>query len=214
MRLAHYRGSLSLTRPQSNLWTQGRGGRWFRYSRQEPSTKLRRYRRSGYAHFEEGAGTTISSQAAHPRRGAAHGGELRQAAGAAAAKRMKLPDIRMPAPPSRLTTRPVWRSLPRRSTQSLGLSSAAISRISWSKSSICACFANRYWSEKLIGLRITAHQFRHAAGALILQRHPGNYELLRTHPRSPQCADHDSVLRGFEGNSSNSDLRQDHQRTS
>lgn len=32
---------------------------------------------------------------------------------------------------------------------------------------------------KLTGLRITPHQFRHAAGALILQSHPGNYELVR-----------------------------------
>jgi integrase len=32
---------------------------------------------------------------------------------------------------------------------------------------------------KRIGLRITAHQFRHAVGALILQKHPGNYELVR-----------------------------------
>jgi hypothetical protein len=32
---------------------------------------------------------------------------------------------------------------------------------------------------KHTGLRITAHQFRHAAAALILQRHPGNYELVR-----------------------------------
>jgi integrase len=29
------------------------------------------------------------------------------------------------------------------------------------------------------GLRITVHQFRHAAGALILQRRPGEYELVR-----------------------------------
>ena len=29
------------------------------------------------------------------------------------------------------------------------------------------------------GLRMTAHQFRHAAGALILQRRPGQYELVR-----------------------------------
>jgi integrase len=33
--------------------------------------------------------------------------------------------------------------------------------------------------ERAIGLRITVHQFRHAAGALLLQRHPGNYELAR-----------------------------------
>jgi hypothetical protein len=59
------------------------GGRWFRYSRQEPSTKLRRYRRSRYAHFEQGAGTTISSQAAHPRRGAARRRQHRQAIDAA-----------------------------------------------------------------------------------------------------------------------------------
>ena len=32
---------------------------------------------------------------------------------------------------------------------------------------------------KRIGLRITAHQFRHAVGALILQKYPGNYELVR-----------------------------------
>jgi integrase len=29
------------------------------------------------------------------------------------------------------------------------------------------------------GLRMTVHQFRHAAGALVLQQHPGNYELVR-----------------------------------
>ena len=29
------------------------------------------------------------------------------------------------------------------------------------------------------GLRMTAHQFRHAAGALILQHRPGEYELVR-----------------------------------
>jgi hypothetical protein len=32
---------------------------------------------------------------------------------------------------------------------------------------------------KATGMRITAHQFRHAAGALILQRRPGEYELVR-----------------------------------
>jgi integrase len=32
---------------------------------------------------------------------------------------------------------------------------------------------------KHTGLRITAHQFRHAAAALILQKHSGNYELVR-----------------------------------
>jgi integrase len=32
---------------------------------------------------------------------------------------------------------------------------------------------------KHTGLRITAHQFRHAAAALILEKHPGNYELVR-----------------------------------
>jgi hypothetical protein len=32
---------------------------------------------------------------------------------------------------------------------------------------------------KAIGLRITVHQFRHAAGAIILQRRPGEYELVR-----------------------------------
>ena len=33
--------------------------------------------------------------------------------------------------------------------------------------------------QKSVGLRITVHQFRHAAGALILKHHPGNYELVR-----------------------------------
>jgi integrase len=33
--------------------------------------------------------------------------------------------------------------------------------------------------EKATGIRITVHQFRHAAGALILKHHPGNYELVR-----------------------------------
>jgi hypothetical protein len=32
---------------------------------------------------------------------------------------------------------------------------------------------------KATGLRITVHQFRHAAGALLLQRRPGEYELVR-----------------------------------
>lgn len=32
---------------------------------------------------------------------------------------------------------------------------------------------------KLTGLRVTAHQFRHAAAAIILQKQPGNYELVR-----------------------------------
>ena len=32
---------------------------------------------------------------------------------------------------------------------------------------------------KLTGLKITSHQFRHAAGAIILQEQPGNYELVR-----------------------------------
>ena len=32
---------------------------------------------------------------------------------------------------------------------------------------------------KATGLRLTVHQFRHAAGAIILQRRPGEYELVR-----------------------------------
>jgi integrase len=32
---------------------------------------------------------------------------------------------------------------------------------------------------KTTGLRMTVHQFRHAAGAIILQRRPGEYELVR-----------------------------------
>ena len=33
--------------------------------------------------------------------------------------------------------------------------------------------------ETATGLRLTAHQFRHAAAALILQHEPGNYEFVR-----------------------------------
>jgi integrase len=33
--------------------------------------------------------------------------------------------------------------------------------------------------EKELGFRITAHQFRHAAAAVILKAQPGNYELVR-----------------------------------
>jgi len=33
--------------------------------------------------------------------------------------------------------------------------------------------------EKATGLRVRAHQFRHAAAALIFRREPGNYELVR-----------------------------------
>jgi integrase len=32
---------------------------------------------------------------------------------------------------------------------------------------------------KATGLRLTVHQFRHAAGALILRTYPGNYEMVR-----------------------------------
>jgi integrase len=37
--------------------------------------------------------------------------------------------------------------------------------------------ADRIW--KHTGVRTTVHQFRHAAGALILKRRPGDYELVR-----------------------------------
>jgi hypothetical protein len=33
--------------------------------------------------------------------------------------------------------------------------------------------------EAATGLRVTVHQFRHAAGAIVLRHHPGNYELVR-----------------------------------
>jgi integrase len=33
--------------------------------------------------------------------------------------------------------------------------------------------------QKSTGLRITVHQFRHAAGALLLKHRPGEYELVR-----------------------------------
>jgi integrase len=32
---------------------------------------------------------------------------------------------------------------------------------------------------QLTGLRITVHQFRHAAGAMVLKHRPGEYELVR-----------------------------------
>jgi integrase len=40
---------------------------------------------------------------------------------------------------------------------------------------------------KSTGLRMTVHQFRHAAGAMFLQRRPGEYELVR------QLLDHQNV---------------------
>jgi integrase len=33
--------------------------------------------------------------------------------------------------------------------------------------------------QKAVGLRITVHQFRHAAAAIYLRHHPGNYEAVR-----------------------------------
>ena len=33
--------------------------------------------------------------------------------------------------------------------------------------------------QKATGLRITVHQFRHAAAAIYLKHHPGNYETVR-----------------------------------
>ena len=43
------------------------------------------------------------------------------------------------------------------------------------------CFSGQITKRiyKHTGLRITAHQFRHAAGALILKKRPGEYELVR-----------------------------------
>jgi hypothetical protein len=45
------------------------------------------------------------------------------------------------------------------------------------KSSLSVQITKRIF--KATGLRMTVHQFRHAAGALILQRRPGEYELVR-----------------------------------
>ena len=47
------------------------------------------------------------------------------------------------------------------------------------KGKICLSgqITDRIWKE--IGLRITTHQFRHAAGAIILMERPGEYELVR-----------------------------------
>jgi len=33
--------------------------------------------------------------------------------------------------------------------------------------------------DRATGLKITVHQFRHAAGAIVLMHQPGNYELVR-----------------------------------
>ena len=44
--------------------------------------------------------------------------------------------------------------------------------------------------QKTTGLRITVHQFRHAAAAIYLKHHPGNYEHIRLIAISPsitQC---------------------------
>ena len=43
-------------------------------------------------------------------------------------------------------------------------------------------FFSRQITERIVkatGLRMTVHQFRHAAGALLLMRRPGDYELVR-----------------------------------
>jgi integrase len=47
------------------------------------------------------------------------------------------------------------------------------------KGKICLSgqITDRIWKE--IGLHITTHQFRHAAGAIILMKRPGEYELVR-----------------------------------
>jgi integrase len=37
--------------------------------------------------------------------------------------------------------------------------------------------SKRLW--KMLGLKITPHQFRHAAAAITLRHEPGNYELVR-----------------------------------
>ena len=48
--------------------------------------------------------------------------------------------------------------------------------------------------EKATGLVITAHQFRHAAAALWLKHHPGDYETVRRVLGHRNITDHDQVL--------------------
>jgi Phage integrase family len=49
----------------------------------------------------------------------------------------------------------------------------------WPKGKTCLSGQITERIHKATGLRMTVHQFRHAAGALILQRRPGEYELVR-----------------------------------
>jgi hypothetical protein len=60
---------------------------------------------------------------------------------------------------------------------------------------------------KATGLRMTTHQFRHAAGAVILKHRPGEYELVRA-SRSPQRADHHQRLHRFGDHPRERDLQQ------
>ena len=48
--------------------------------------------------------------------------------------------------------------------------------------------------QKATGLRVTVHQFRHAAGALLLKKYPGNYELVRLVLGHRSIANHDELL--------------------
>jgi len=56
--------------------------------------------------------------------------------------------------------------------------------------------------EKEIGLRVTAHQFRHAAAATILRKDPGNYEFVRRilgHKSTKTTREFYIALEGIEG---------------
>ena len=62
---------------------------------------------------------------------------------------------------------------------------------------------------KLTGLRITSHQFRHAAGAIILQEQPGNYELVRQISGSSQPEHDNSLLHLAQASSRQPNLPED-----
>ncbi len=67
--------------------------------------------------------------------------------------------------------------------------------------------------EKRVGLRATAHQFRHAAGAIILKHEPGNYEFVRRvlgHLNIQTTIRFYTALESFHGDQ---DLRRDDRRT-
>ena len=61
--------------------------------------------------------------------------------------------------------------------------------------------------EKATGLRITVHQFRHAAAAMWLKHNPGDYETVRRMLGTPQYPDHDQFLLRARDHAGERDVR-------